>query len=60
MSHKNTKKLQNSTKNSSLLVHTVELSTAVVAVDTNVTNASLNKSMFTMCNAALTRERELY
>jgi len=35
-------------------VHIVELSTAVVEVDTKVTNASLTlKSMFTMCNAAL-------
>ena len=41
-------------KNRSLLVHIVELSTAVVEVDTKVTNASLTQNqMFTMCNAAL-------
>ena len=36
-------------------MHIIELSTAVVAVDTKITNASLTqKSVFTMCNAALT------
>jgi len=44
------RKGQNSTKkNRSLLVHIVELSTAVVEVDTKVTNASLTRNQCLQC-----------
>jgi len=51
--HNNTQKKQNSTqKGRNLLLHTVELSTALVKVDIKVCLFN-SKSMFTMCYAAL-------
>jgi len=48
--HHNTKKGHNSTKkNRNLLVHIVELSTAVVEVDIKVMNASLTQDQCLQC-----------
>ena len=50
--HSNTKKGQNSTKKANnllLLVHIVELSTAVIKVDIKVINASLTQNQCLQC-----------
>jgi len=57
----NTKKGQRSTqKNSRLLVHIVELSTAVVDDDTKVTNASLTQNQCLQCVVPPLMHDEIY